>query len=191
MGKTFSRKGIWTVTLQAEPFLTVHMAIPRIQFQIDNTCSKYNISWDNKVLTSDPARQRVAKGKLKKDWPAAAPLTTHWPTLRGLPYGLPPRTTLKPGLYCDISISTSINISITNVHTCCISTRKVAYASTMSSRMKPLEYGTRHFFTASLCNFIGACAGYFFTLSFPLITAVFISEICEEYLGFISCERAI
>ena len=94
MGKTFSRKGIWTVTLQAEPFLTVHMAIPRIQFQIDNTCSKYNISWDNKVLTSDPARQRVAKGKLKKrltgrrsaDYPL-----THTPrtTLRTTPSDYP------------------------------------------------------------------------------------------------------
>ena len=39
------------------------------------------------------------------------------------------RRHLKPGLQCDISISTSINISITNVHTCCINTRKVKYAS--------------------------------------------------------------
>ena len=52
---------------------------------------------------------------------------------------------LKPGLNCDISISTSINISMTNVHTCCISKRKVTYASALSSRMKPWEYGTRHF----------------------------------------------
>ena len=52
--------------------------------------------------------------------------------------------TLKPGLHCDISIRTSINISITNVHTCCISTRKATYASAMSSRMKPWEYRTRY-----------------------------------------------
>ena len=54
--------------------------------------------------------------------------------------------TLKPGLHCDISISTSINISITNVHTFCISTRKVTYANAMSSRMKLWEYETRHDF---------------------------------------------
>ena len=53
---------------------------------------------------------------------------------------------IKPGLHCDVSTSTSINMSITNVHTCCISTRKVTYASAMSSRMKPWEYGTRHVF---------------------------------------------
>ena len=53
-------------------------------------------------------------------------------------------TTVKPGLHCDIS--TSINMSITNVHTCCISTRKATYASAMNSRMKPWEYGTRHVF---------------------------------------------
>ena len=58
-----------------------------------------------------------------------------------------PRTlTFKPDLHCDISISTNINISITNVHTCCISTRKVTYASGMRSRMKAWEYGTRHVF---------------------------------------------
>ena len=53
---------------------------------------------------------------------------------------------VKPGFHCDIriNISTSTNMSITNVHTCCISTRKVAYASTMSSRMKPWENRTRH-----------------------------------------------
>ena len=60
---------------------------------------------------------------------------------------------LKPGLHCDISISTSMNISITNVHTCWISTRKVTYASVMSSRMKPWEYGTRHVFKISPAAF--------------------------------------
>ena len=60
---------------------------------------------------------------------------------------------LKPGLHCDISISTSMNISITNVHTCCISKRKVTYASVMSSRMKPWEYGTRHVFKISPAPF--------------------------------------
>ena len=51
---------------------------------------------------------------------------------------------IKLGLHCDIS--TKHNISITNVHSCCISTRKVTYARAMSSRMKPWEYGTRHVF---------------------------------------------
>ena len=53
---------------------------------------------------------------------------------------------LKAGLHCDISISTSINISITNVHTCCISTRKLTYASAMSSRMKSRGYWTSYVF---------------------------------------------
>ena len=53
---------------------------------------------------------------------------------------------LKAGLHCDIRISKSINISITNVHTCCISTRKVTYASAMSSRMKPRGYWTSYVF---------------------------------------------
>ena len=52
----------------------------------------------------------------------------------------------KAGLHCDISISTSINISITNVHTCCISTRKLTYASAVSSRMKPRGYWTSYVF---------------------------------------------
>ena len=52
----------------------------------------------------------------------------------------------KAGLHCDISISTSINISITNVHTCCISTRNLTYASAMSSRMKPRGYWTSYVF---------------------------------------------
>ena len=41
-------------------------------------------------------------------------------------------STVKPNLHCDIS--TSINISITNAHTCYISTRKVTYASALSSK---------------------------------------------------------
>ena len=41
-------------------------------------------------------------------------------------------STVKPNLHCDISISTSIDISITNAHTCYISTRKVTYASALS-----------------------------------------------------------
>ena len=60
---------------------------------------------------------------------------------------------LKPGSHCDISISTSMNKNITNVHTCCISTRKVTYSSVMSSIMKPWEYGTRHVFKISPAAF--------------------------------------
>ena len=55
-------------------------------------------------------------------------------------------SSIKAGLHCDISISTSINISITNVHTCCISTRKLTYASAMSSRMKSRGYWTSYVF---------------------------------------------
>ena len=57
-----------------------------------------------------------------------------------------PLICLKAGLHCDISISTSINISITNVHTCCISTRKLTYASAMSSRMKSQGCWTSYVF---------------------------------------------
>ena len=60
---------------------------------------------------------------------------------------------MKAGLHFDISISTSMNISITNVHNCCMSARKVTYASVMSSRMKPWEYGTRHVFKISPAAF--------------------------------------
>ena len=89
----------------------------------------------------------------------------------------------KPGLHCDISISTSINISITNVHTCYISTRKVTYASAVSSRMNPWEYGTRHVFKMaedefSCCFCCSADARYLFTHNF-LISAAFVSETCE------------
>ena len=60
------------------------------------------------------------------------------------------------------------------------------YASVMSSRMKPWEYGTRHVFKISPAAFAAlqmcsADARYFFTHNF-LITAAFISETCESSL---------
>ena len=94
---------------------------------------------------------------------------------------------LKSGLHCDISISKSINISIKNAsHTRCMSTRKVTYASPMSSRMKPWEYWARHVLKMAedeilLLVCCSAFARYFFTHNF-LITAAFISETCESSL---------
>ena len=86
---------------------------------------------------------------------------------------------LKPGLNCDISISTSINISMTNVHTCCISTRKVTYASALSMGV----WDEARFKNGGGRNFSAAFAALwmpdtFFTHNF-LITAAFISQSCE------------
>ena len=42
-------------------------------------------------------------------------------------YTAPLPKTMKAGLHCDISISTSMNISITNVHNCCMRLVNLTY----------------------------------------------------------------
>ena len=75
-----------------------------------------------------------------------------------------------------------------------ISTKKVTYASAMSSRMKPWEYMGRGTFskwrkTKFSCRFCcSAEARCFFTHNF-LITAAFISETCECSLTSIYTKR--
>ena len=79
-----------------------------------------------------------------------------------------------------------MNISITNVHTCCISTRKVKYACVMSSRMKPWEYGTRHVF--KIC--CSADARYFFYPQFYYHGCIYFSLRCSAG-GFVCLRRRL
>ena len=68
---------------------------------------------------------------------------------------------------------------MTNARTCCISTRKVAYASEVSSRMKPWEYGTKHVLKMTEDEFaVLQMPDSIFTHDF-LITAAFITETSE------------
>ena len=90
---------------------------------------------------------------------------------------------VKPGLHCDVSI----NKSITNVHTCCISTRQAQWAPEWSPGSMGRGTFSKRRKTTSSCFFCwSADARYFFTHNFLIIAAF----ICAWDLWMLLTQKA-